>query len=465
MKKFLAILFLIAFTPQAFCAYVPNNVKAEDSASADGDNLTPVGAVRKATPANTSGADGDYEPLQMSAGRVWASTTIDSALPAGNNNIGDVDVASMPTTTVTATNLDVQIGGSDTVVVDSELASAAALADATANPTITGIGTYEQVFNGTTWDRVRTVVNGQNTTGTGIMASGILGQLDDTSPGAVTENQFAPVRLSTRRALLVEGVASGTAQAVSVASGSIASGAIASGAIAAGAFATGATSVAADEDSASANADRGFKIHQVRLDTPVSGANASGSGDYIPFISDSFGKTWTAGTYAEDLAHTDLEAITATGERRIDTLATSAGTSGDWATSNQSAEGAQWATLSPTTTSGLSVANFTSGDTFTALTNTAQAIKASAGNLYGYYIYNPNSSAVYVNLYNVASASVTVGTTTPLMNLAIPASSGANLMFPYPITFSNAGWSASCTTTGGGNTAPTTACEAMFFYK
>lgn len=48
--------------------------KAEDGASADGDTGIPSMAVRKATPANTSGADGDYEFLQMSSGRLWTST-------------------------------------------------------------------------------------------------------------------------------------------------------------------------------------------------------------------------------------------------------------------------------------------------------------------------------------------------------------------------------------------------------
>lgn len=62
--------------------------KAEDIASADGDVGVPAMAVRKATPANTSGTDGDYEMLQMSAGRLWTSTTIDTALPAGTNEIG-----------------------------------------------------------------------------------------------------------------------------------------------------------------------------------------------------------------------------------------------------------------------------------------------------------------------------------------------------------------------------------------
>ena len=66
--------------------YIPQ--KAEDAASADGDLGVPILAVQKATPANTAGTDGDYEFLQMSAGRVWTSAKIDTALPAGTNAIG-----------------------------------------------------------------------------------------------------------------------------------------------------------------------------------------------------------------------------------------------------------------------------------------------------------------------------------------------------------------------------------------
>ncbi len=62
--------------------------KAEDVASADSDVGVPSMAVQKATPANTAGTDGDYEFLQMSAGRLWASAKIDTALPAGTNAIG-----------------------------------------------------------------------------------------------------------------------------------------------------------------------------------------------------------------------------------------------------------------------------------------------------------------------------------------------------------------------------------------
>jgi len=74
--------------PVSLAAGASAIAKAEDAASADADVGVPALAVRKATPANTSGTDGDYEFLQMSSGRLWASATIDAALPAGANAIG-----------------------------------------------------------------------------------------------------------------------------------------------------------------------------------------------------------------------------------------------------------------------------------------------------------------------------------------------------------------------------------------
>lgn len=117
-----------------------------------------------------------------------------------------------------------------------------------------------------------------------------------------------------------------------------------------------------------------------------------------------------------------------------------------------------------TTPGGLSIANFTSGDTYTALTSTAQVIKASAGNLYGYYMYNPNATATYVLVYNIAAASVTVGTSTASLVFCLPEGAAANVNFPIPIPFSNTGWSIAAATTGGGNSAPSTPLEVMIYY-
>lgn len=111
---------------------------------------------------------------------------------------------------------------SATVTVDSELPAASALSsDAVANPTTSTIAAHNYTYNGTNWDRRRSVIAAQDSTGTGIAAAGILGQFDDAATATVTENQFAPVRISTRRALLIEGVASGTVVPVSLTSTTI----------------------------------------------------------------------------------------------------------------------------------------------------------------------------------------------------------------------------------------------------
>ena len=170
------------------------------------------------------------------------------------------------------------------------------------------------------------------------------------------------------------------------------------------------------------------------------------------------------GIYVEDAGETAGGNLMMAGSVRRDTAASSSGNTGDNSTINTSAEGALWATLAPTTTSGLSVANFNSGDTYTALTNSAQVIKGSAGNFYGYYYYNPNATAAYIMVYDVAAASVTVGTTTAKMVYAVPPSQAANVTFPYPISFGTA-MSCAAATTGGGNTAPSTALEVMIYYK
>lgn len=50
---------------------------------------------------------------------------------------------------------------SGSITADTELPSAASLADATANPTVPGVGGFLMGYNGTTWDRVRTANTGR----------------------------------------------------------------------------------------------------------------------------------------------------------------------------------------------------------------------------------------------------------------------------------------------------------------
>ena len=86
--------------------------KAEDAAHSSGDEGIVMLAVRRDTAAVGSGTDGDYSTVNVNAsGRVYTSATVDAALPAGTNNIGDVDVLTLPNVTLAAgTNTNEVVG-------------------------------------------------------------------------------------------------------------------------------------------------------------------------------------------------------------------------------------------------------------------------------------------------------------------------------------------------------------------
>lgn len=68
--------------------------KAEDAAAADGDTGVPFLAVRRATPANSSSTDGDYEFAQISGGRLWGSTIVTDIVPGvGATSLGKAEDA------------------------------------------------------------------------------------------------------------------------------------------------------------------------------------------------------------------------------------------------------------------------------------------------------------------------------------------------------------------------------------
>jgi hypothetical protein len=91
----------------------------------------------------------------------------------------------------------------------------------------------------------------------------------------------------------------------------------------------------------------------------------------------------------------------------------------------------------------------------TAQLATVTAMKASAGKLYALNIYNPNTSIVYLQMWDLATASVTLGTTTPKKTFAIPAGGWLDTQWVIPIGFATA-ISHAATTTATGLTAPTT---------
>jgi hypothetical protein len=68
----------------------------EDTASAGGETMTLAGVVRQDAITTSTSADGDYAYLKVTAeGRLYTSANIDTPIAAGDNNIGNVDVASV----------------------------------------------------------------------------------------------------------------------------------------------------------------------------------------------------------------------------------------------------------------------------------------------------------------------------------------------------------------------------------
>lgn len=94
---------------------------------------------------------------------------------------------------------------------------------------------------------------------------------------------------------------------------------------------------------------------------------------------------------------------------------------------------------------------------------TATALKASAGQLYSLVLANPNASAVWVQLFNKATGSVTLGTTAPDWSVMVPAggvvvwNNDLGLAFGTAISFA-------CTTTRAGATGPAATCDVNAGY-
>jgi len=108
--------------------------------------------------------------------------------------------------------------------------------------------------------------------------------------------------------------------------------------------------------------------------------------------------------------------------------------------------------------------------TDSAMGNAVDAIKAGSTQLYAVTVSNTgNATPVYVKLFNLASGSVTVGTTSPDLVIFVPGTTLVAYNFYSQaaplVTFSTA-LSAACVTTGGtaGTVSPAVAVTVSITY-
>src|SRR3989344_4474140 len=93
-------------------------------------------------------------------------------------------------------------------------------------------------------------------------------------------------------------------------------------------------------------------------------------------------------------------------------------------------DGSQKTKIVPVSTGGLSVYRNIN------LVASGVNIKSSAGQIYGWYLFNNAPTVRYIKLYNKARAP-SVGADTPAMTIPLPANAAANVIVPSGIAFSH----------------------------
>lgn len=167
------------------------NVQAGGSSTT---NLTQIGS----TSVVTAGVNGTLAIGGNQAAGNHVSTNVNPTLIAGSDYAG--------TPNIQIPKIDgngrLYVSTLDSVTALSQFPSAAALADATANPTTTLIGDMMHAFNGTTWDRIRTSKGSNFSSPTGIINTIPVGQYVS-SPPSLTNNNFNSLMLDVNGNLLV----------------------------------------------------------------------------------------------------------------------------------------------------------------------------------------------------------------------------------------------------------------------
>lgn len=69
-----------------------------------------------------------------------------------------------------------------------------------------------------------------------------------------------------------------------------------------------------------------------------------------------------------------------------------------------------------------------------ATSNASNAIKGSAGRVFGFSVSNPGAAAAWFNVYNIVTA--TIGATQPLLQVLVPAGGNVDFEPPYGVAFS-----------------------------
>ena len=379
----------------------------------------------------------------VTTGTLRVTLATDVALPAGTNAIGKL-----------AANTGVDIGDVDVTSVAG-------------NVTVINAGTFATQVDGAALTALQLVDDVVHSGDAAVSKYALIGAvLDDAATGAVTENQANALRMSSRRALLVEGVASGTAFPVTQSGTWDEVGINDSGnsitvdwagtapPIGAGVEATALrVTLATDSTGLVSVDDNGGSLTIDNAQLSVVGTGTEAAAMRVTIATDSTGvlsvddnggsltvdgtvtANLAAGTNnigdvdvlsvvpgtaatnlgkAEDAAHTTADTGVYVLAVRDDALAAHSGADGDYESLHTNALGALYVQQAPNTTGGLTI--FQSID----LDESEEEVKATAGQLYSIAAFNHTAAPLYLKFYNLTAANTTVGTSTPVATFTIP---------------------------------------------
>lgn len=475
---------------------------AEDSAHSSGDNLVLAGVVRSDAAAALA-ADGDRTVLQVDANGYLKVVNINPNLAADNSTLSTSKVPVLPgtvstsaptwtngnqsalslqtdgsvrsavtnTVTVTASNLDVQIGGSDSLTIgtfpDNEPFNIAQMNGVTVSMGVGASGTGTQrvaslIHDGTDTAQVTATAGGslqvECTSGCG--GSGGTSMADDAaftpgtssvtpmgatfndvSPDTVNEGDIGAPRMSANRVLY------GT---IRDAAGNE----------------RGANVNASNELQVAFTPNSAVNVAQMNGTAVTMGNGASGTGvQRVTIANDSTGVLATVNSLTQMNGQTIAmgTGTRSAGTQRV-TVATDdvvpASQSGTWTVQpGNTANTTPWLTSSiPATSGGTSVCYITS-----AASTNATNCKASAGQLYGFDLVNTTATVYYLRLYNSSSAPTCSSATGFVRTIPIPASTtGAGIARSIPVGEAYGTGIGFCLTGGGSSTDNTNAATGVY---
>lgn len=466
-----------------------------------------MGRVSAAAPSTTGVIDGDAaHQWMLGTGANVSQLSAAGALIGGDATNGlDVDVTRVSgTVTVSATNLDVQIGGSDSLTIgtfpDNEpfnIAQMNGVAVSMGNG-VSGTG-VQRVTLASDSTGVLASVGSITTAVTPGTAAANLGKAEDAAHAsgdtgvqvlavrndagtalAGTTGDYIPLSTDSTGALRVTGGGAGTQYTEGDVDTTITGTAMmwedASNTLVAASATkpvpvniisgagSGGTAVADDADFTAATTSftpvGGFYQSSVTActdgDTCAVGITTGRAMKVVLSNSDGTVAPLSADV-TEDVIATGAESGPFVMGTRQDTPAATAA-NGDYTGISTNDVGAIWATLAASAGGGATPASVVS-----AASTNSTSVKASAGTLYNVTLINTTATVYYIRFYNLASAPTCSSSTGYAFTLPVPAStSGAGLTVSVPVGYAFSTGIGYCITGGGSSTDNTSAATGIF---